>query len=147
MKQSVEVLEPSEPLFGLNGELAYNFGEFSETSTISPKTESQKHSTQGPSLSTVRQAGEEQPAPVRAIVDPVEGLTGTGIQEKAVREVKRVELTSISGGKWSMEFSSNVSRRDINRLRVMLVIEFNRAKRRERLKRLQSDRRKEGSDE
>lgn len=113
-------------------------------------------------ISVVREAGKEQSAVIRANGNTTTGVSGEGLQKEKVlnakeekaspsqeqcsvpqAEVSQIVLRKLGGGKWDISFTGKVTRRDINRLRITMGMEWNRMKRRERLKALGAARRKE----
>lgn len=56
----------------------------------------------------------------------------TKVKEVESSEVRKIVMSRVPGGKWEVEFSASVGRRDINRLRQALLVHFSRMKRKAR---------------
>jgi hypothetical protein len=67
----------------------------------------------------------------------IPGMGGLDIEqeeeEKETLLTKKVIFTREPGGKWIVEFVGPIARRDVNRLRIALLIQFSRLKRQARL--------------
>lgn len=51
-----------------------------------------------------------------------------------------IKITKTKGGKWSFNFDKTIKMRDVNHIRNMLRVEFNRMKRRSRLQKRSQER-------